>query len=175
MTKTNEQIQKEIKFRAKRLDNNEFVIGYYLPMVDGSRHFIYLPLDYLNEHSRIEIDPKTLGQWTGLKDKNGKEIYENDLVSIEHIVYQNVEQYSSEITESYRYIAKCICKYFQGRFVFDNGIICLDINVFWVRGCASGDFVRKKDEYGRYFKDVFTFLELTGNIYENPELLKGGE
>ena len=71
---------REIKFRAKRLDNNEFVIGYYLPTQFGEKHFIYSALEFLNEHTRIQIDPKTIGQYTGLLDKNGKEIYEGDVV-----------------------------------------------------------------------------------------------
>ena len=73
-------MSREIKFRAKRLDNNQWVIGYYLPTQYGEKHFIYFALEFLNEHTRIEIDPKTLGQFTGLKDKNGKEIYEGDSV-----------------------------------------------------------------------------------------------
>ena len=85
-------MSREIKFRAKRLDNNQWVIGYYLPTQYGEKHFIYFALEFLNEHTRIEIDPKTLGQFTGLKDKNGKEIYEGDVVFSESNQYYKQDE-----------------------------------------------------------------------------------
>lgn len=135
-------MSREIKFRAKRLNNNEFVTGYYLPMVYGHKHFIYLPLEYLNEHSRIEIDPKTLDQYTGLKDKNGKEIYEGDVVRI----WADPKDYNGY--KGHNYI---------GVVEWDEFIL----------GFISSD--------GHGLKD-FEFIEIVGNIYENPELLnKEGE
>ena len=85
-------MSREIKFRAKRLDNNQLVIGYYLPTQYGEKHFIYFALEFLNEHTRIEIDPKTLGQYTGLLDKNGKEIYEGDIVFTESNQYYKQDE-----------------------------------------------------------------------------------
>lgn len=65
---------REIKFRGKRLDNGEWVYGD-LHIRTPFPH-IHSEIDY----GRVNIDPHTIGQFTGLHDKNGKEIYEGDIV-----------------------------------------------------------------------------------------------
>lgn len=76
--------------RGKRTDNGEWVEGFYFCMIhpDGrhTHHFIIplgtdLSLGTPIEKIQVEVDPSTICQCTGLRDKNGKLIWENDIVN----------------------------------------------------------------------------------------------
>ena len=170
---------REIKFRAWKLDGGMHKPFDLTNLVSDE----YAGESWLNCGHGLHIDHRTgwdslkIMQYTGLKDKNGKEIYEGDIVSIEHIYYEGIAQYHSKLKESFRKIGNYVCKYDEGRFVFGNGFNNLEIHNFWKWSqekefyYASGDFVKENDSFGYFSKEYFRFLALEGNIYENQELI----
>ena len=75
-------MKREILFKAKRVDNGEWVEGFYaavdIPLFGGLRHFINKV-----KFEAIEVHPETVCQFTGLLDKNGNKIFEWDELSSE--------------------------------------------------------------------------------------------
>ena len=137
---------REILFRAKRIDNGEWVEGQYAfilnPLTESGepiKHLICNGTNIFND----EIDPDTLCQYTGLKDKNGNRIWENDIVSF-------IDMTSTESGYCER---NCI-----GRVAWGIEEAC-----FYVTD-------RLSSESWEVLQDCYA----VGNIFDNPELLKGG-
>lgn len=123
---------REIKFRAKRLDNNEWVYGYYYSFYfdNNGKHFHKI-LDKTTQNTH-EVNEETLGQFTGLLDKNGKEIYEGDIVRDRWNSYTPI--YENAIYMAYN--AEKI----------NDLYVSTQFNIIWRNGCeVIGNIPDKKE------------------------------
>lgn len=132
---------REILFRGKRTDNGEWVFGDLVHFPDRTK---------IDTHKNgqpwrgYDVDPDTVGQFTGLTDKNGKRIFEGDIVA--QSWYDFNEPADDCFGEVIFSVADC-----------SFSVLCFDKSAIMSmgKGCA-------------YHWEV----EVIGNVIDNPELLE---
>ena len=166
---------REILFRGKIVDSGEWVYGNLIEdkWGDGDGNTIYAILQdrvapgIVELWTPVRVIPETVGQYTGACDKNGKKIFEGDIVKCKHeiIGFRDEKDKIPRLVYDLKYEEK------QGYFVTKSAI--------YYRNYAVQFY---KDRYRLINKNMIHYLssnyiynheiEVIGTIYDNPELLE---
>lgn len=146
---------KQTEFRGKRVGGGEWVYGDLLHDKDGRPHIVPTgqEFDFDDDMFEIyEVEPATVGQFTGLKDKNGKKIWEGDILeqSFCHFTYSDGEPISGTFT---------------GTVIIRTRGVCMNPCVLRYHDDDEPIKARYKSVTGRR-------SSIIGNVHDNPELLK---
>ena len=157
---------REILFRGKRVDNGEWIEGGYAE--NGGKTFIivrtrYIPdtrdwdtVEYYENNpcyhlSMIEVDPETVCQYTGLTDKNGRKIFEWDIITYQH----DNDDCPFPNKDTKRRVGRVYFQEFRSCFAVAEG--------------RNGSDMINQDLF-KYVQNG-NRVEVIGNIFDNPELI----
>lgn len=142
-------------FKAKRLDNGEWVQGYLIYSFTGVPIIVTEYDNILMLVTRYEVDLKTICQCTGLKDKNGKLIWEGDII----LFQRDNDDCPFPNKDTKKRLGKVFYKDFRTTFAIGMG--------------KSGSESLNYDLW-KYVQNG-NRVEVIGNIFDNPELLESEE
>lgn len=140
-----------IKFRGKSLNTGNWVFGDLRQ--SGKRKFV-----------EYEVNPDTVGQFVGLWDNNGKEVYEHDYISI-NLKYEYHTLHGTIPDQD------CVC---EGEVVYMDCFACFGLRLYK----AEYPISRELEECPYLTMPLLRFdlecesIEVFGNVFDNPELLK---
>lgn len=137
-----------IKFRGKRVENGQWIYGdlYHAGETTCICDWSITPHSVEN----FAVDPVTVGQFTGLKDKNGNGVYEGDIFKDSDGVLRSIFRVPGGLAFEDNPVA---FGYDHRAPVYPYSPLAESQNEAWISQCC----------------------EVIGNIHDNPELLKGGE
>ena len=143
---------REILFRGKRRIDGEWIAGSLCTTIPSDDE--YYTISYFDEdiyYTEEDVIPETVGQFTGLTDKNGKKIFEGDIVKITDTIVD---------FETIAYI----------EFGNPNGLY----NWGWQLVPLQKKPFAVEILHWVEMEETGAFIEVIGNLHDNPELLKGG-
>lgn len=149
-------IKRDNGYHRTKYKNGDWVYGLVTRLYD--ERFENLPAEMTNTSgvSGIEVDYKTIGQHTGLTDKNGRKIYEGDIVKfVNHID----EIYSEEI-------GVCVFEQDECNFVLQRKV--KNPENYHIPTSISTVYLISNRTYSKE-----CWYEIIGNIHDNPELIGG--
>lgn len=170
----NRDIKREIKFRAWNKERKEMYLFdlYSFDSDDGSQ-WLNCDANKILNYGGDEWNNCEIMQFTGLKDKNGKEIYEGDILQYKH--YNATKRWWShteEIPEIKKEVEQQRQKYNTDQHVveFSNG--CFEAG-YPIKGddISRGQLFDSGTRVGSDYEERYWDFEVIGNIYENPELV----
>lgn len=165
-----ENMEDRYLFKAKRIDTGKWVIGFYAYI--NERHFIYtgqlIHGGLYAVPESFEVDPSTICQCTGLKDKNGELIWENDVVDF-------LGHKGTTVFE---------CGSFGIAYKTPIDWYGIEANIKSITGCDNRLYACGNDNYISLWEIYWNFndeddslntAEVIGNIFDNAELLESEE
>ncbi len=174
---------REILFRGKN-QKGEWIVGFYVER--NNKSWIYpngnqiisralarelRPLHSIKSTQKImreifPVIPETVGQYTGLTDKNGTKIFEGDIIRYADIYEYEIYLESLERPENF---TNCV---FDNMWTVDKVVYCIE-HGYPAFDLNNHDF--ETNGLSELNESMQYHYEVIGNIHDNPELLKGGE